>query len=539
LIVLLEEPDAVRVSNPDGGVDSVLSAGSGYARAWQAKRFTKNVYIAKCIASLDDGIRNYGVNHYTFQFARDLTGGQEAAFAARLRDRHQGVTVDYWGKAKLLSLLLASPQGERIANNFYGDPTANAKALALALRAGAGPIGDAAEALTRLGSIADWFDQHDPFFDYPTSSRPSHLPGLPLYPGSAGAIEIVDRDSVRRIEAIPRNAEAMQLFGPAGHLEFDPNPEGAKALEAFNQAIAHGGTVEIDKGARLVFSRLPPAFRPLLAESEKGTIVFTGGRPTAAPWPATLTASSDRGQAAIDVDLLPTEAPDGWDAALEGAVGGLTVTALFRRTPGAGQMTLNWSYDPDEPQDLRSQARTLALVDAVSGVGELVITDRSGVRPELPMALSGKPVPEFLSSNLLALGWLIEISDWLGEDLALPDEGFTLEQFRLLAEVAYIVRTGESRMDFAQVTFQFPREKWEETRPILESGGQLWVELPLALPQFDVEIGKLVGGISEIRIASVSAIAVDGGEEIEVVVEPTTAAAGAPVFRLERGPISH
>jgi hypothetical protein len=103
---------------------------------------------------------------------------------------------------------------------------------------------------------------------------------------------------------------------------------------------------------------------------------------------------TDRGEVAIDADLLPVEAPEDWDVAVQAVVGGLTLTALFRRVPGAGQMALNLSYDPDAPQDLRSQARMLALVDAVSGVGELVITDRSGVRPELTMALSGKSVPD-------------------------------------------------------------------------------------------------------------------------------------------------
>lgn len=538
LLTQLEHPAAVRVAAPDKGADWVLPAAEGgYERAWQAKRFTRNLYVAKCIESLDAAITHYGVRRYTFLFARDLTAGQEKSFDSRLRQRHPGVEVDYIGKSKLIGLLLESPEGERIANHFYGDPEADTKALVRALRAGAAPMEDAAEALARLGAVADYLDDHDPFFDYPTSSRPSHLPGQPLYPGSVGAIEIFDRNSVRRIEAIPRNAEALRLFGPEGRLEFDPTPEGTRAREAFDEAFARGGgAVEMGKGARLVLSRMPPAFAPFLSPvQEGGTFELRQISPPQSVWPATLTARTDRGESELDVDLRRIAAPRGWDGKFAGNAAGMALDLLLRRRAKGGQMQLNWRYDADETQALREQAKVLALIDVASGKGELVISDRSGVRPDLLMALTGRPVLEFLEPNRLAVGWLIEISDWLGYDLQLPLDGFTREEFQALAEVAHIVRTGQRQMNFDQITFGFPPEEWEKHRPTFESGAQLYMEEPLVLRQFNAEIGKLVGGISDIKLSSVREVAKDGGTEIEVVIEPASEEAAKPVFQLGRG----
>ena len=67
--------------------------------------------------------------HYTFCFARDLTGGQEQTFKQRLVGRHTGVTVDYWAASRLLGALLTSPEGQRITNHFYPDPAQNSRAL--------------------------------------------------------------------------------------------------------------------------------------------------------------------------------------------------------------------------------------------------------------------------------------------------------------------------------------------------------------------------------------------------------------------------
>src|SRR5919106_5283828 len=79
LVVLLEFPDAVRLRAPDGGADSALPEGAirVYVRCWQAKRFTGHIHWGQCRASLDAAVRNYRMPHYTFCFARDLTGGQE------------------------------------------------------------------------------------------------------------------------------------------------------------------------------------------------------------------------------------------------------------------------------------------------------------------------------------------------------------------------------------------------------------------------------------------------------------------------------
>jgi hypothetical protein len=188
LVVLLEFRDAVRLRAPDLGADSALPAGANrtYKRCWQAKRFTGHVHWGQCVGSLDAAIANYKMPHYTFCFARDLTGGQEEQFKKRLARR--GVKVDYWGASRILGTLLGSTQGERIANHFYPDPTRNAAALMQAFRAG-GALDTGADAAERLTAVADWLASHDPFFAYPSYERETGMAGASLTPGAVIAIE--------------------------------------------------------------------------------------------------------------------------------------------------------------------------------------------------------------------------------------------------------------------------------------------------------------------------------------------------------------
>ena len=259
LVVLLEFPDAVRLRAPDLGADSALPGGDDrkYARCWQSKCFTGHVHWGQCVDSLEAAADHYEMPHYTFCFARDLTGGQEKAFKKRLVGRRRGVKVDWWGASRLLGALLGSPQGERIANHFYPDPARNSAALMQAIHAG-GALETRADASERLSAVAEWLASHDPFFAYPSYERETGMAGASLTPGAVIAIEAIGPSITQRIEAVPRNPAAMDEYGPAGTFLFEATEEGRRALEAFQRAFETGEQVTISQGVGLRFDRLPP-----------------------------------------------------------------------------------------------------------------------------------------------------------------------------------------------------------------------------------------------------------------------------------------
>jgi hypothetical protein len=92
LVVAIEFPQAVRLANPDGGLDSgIPHAGGTFSRCWQAKRFTGDIAWKKCEESLDAAVSNWGIEHCTFCFAKDLTASQHRTFHERLGGRHGGL----------------------------------------------------------------------------------------------------------------------------------------------------------------------------------------------------------------------------------------------------------------------------------------------------------------------------------------------------------------------------------------------------------------------------------------------------------------
>lgn len=190
LVVLMEFPGAVRFHAPDRGADSALPEGESRAcrRCWQAKRFTGHIHWGQCRASLDAAVTRYQMPHYTFCFARDLTGHQEQSFKKQLVRRHKGVTVDYWNASRLVGALVRSEQGKRIAKYFYGDPQQNTEALMQAIRA-QGPLETGADVTDRLRAVAEWLATHDPFFSYPMSARETRIAGPGITPGAVIAIE--------------------------------------------------------------------------------------------------------------------------------------------------------------------------------------------------------------------------------------------------------------------------------------------------------------------------------------------------------------
>lgn len=541
LVVLLDFPGAVRLRAPDLGADSALpeEPTRTYARCWQAKRFTGHIHWGQCRDSLDEANSAYEMPHYTFCFARDLTGGQERAFRQRLVGRHASVTVDYWGASRLTGALLGSPQGERVANHFYGSPTQNTQALMQALRAG-GSLETGTDAAARLRAVADWFAAHDPFFSYPASVRETHLPAPGMTPGAVIAIEEIGPDVTQRIEAVPRNDVAVDEYGPAGTLLFEASERGQRAHEAFQRAFETHEQVTISEGVALRFDRLPPLMQSHASKPLEDVEITIGPTEPSAPrrWPARIVASSGTGVGEIDIDLEPVHSLPDWDGALQGSRGGLTATLLFRRTATAGQATFSSNFSYDSTLPVLDQLAATSTIVALQGGGRLEIHARDGSRPE-PMTFDAEPreLPPFFLVLHHLLGDLRLLEEWVGTTLKLP-ESVSREEMRAVAEVAYIIRNGKSSMNFDQVTLELDAERYE---PFKEGvPGPLRFGLPLAIELFGtvMPLGHLVGELppNEIKVAAVTLVPGTDPPVWSVRLEPASEPARKPTFRFQREP---
>lgn len=539
LVVLLEFPDSVRLRAPERGADSALPGGEtrNYARCWQAKRFTGHIHWRQCLDSLNAAVDAYQMPRYTFCFARDLTGGQERQFKQRVVGRHAGVAVDYWGASRLLGALLGSPQGERIANHFYPDPARNADALMHALRAG-GPLETGADARARLTAVAEWLASHDPFFAYTTSTRETALPQPGMTPGAVIGIEEIGPEVTQRIEAVPRNAAAMQEYGPAGTLLFETTEEGQRALAEFQRAFETGEQVTISEGVALRFDRLPPLMQPHVSGQPMEGLEITIGPTEATPprrWPARLIARSDAGIGEIKIDLEPVQPPPGWHGALQGSRGGLLATLLFQRTPKPA-VTFNFNFSYDSTLPVVDQLAAATTLVALHGKGTLEIHATDGSRSDpLLLDFDGGELPPFFAVLHRLLGDLRLIEDWVETTLSLPPS-ISREEMIAVAELAYIIRHGQSRMNFDEVTLELDPERYEPFKKGVP--GPLRIVLPLAVNLFgrELPIGDLVGELaaSDVKVAHVTALEGADRPVSLVRLEPATEEARHPVFRFER-----
>lgn len=514
LVVLLEHSDAIRLRAPDKGADAALPEPDGaYSHCWQSKRFTKQVSWPQCKASLDSAVGSYRMPRYTFCFARDLTGGQEALFTKHLRTRHAGVQVDWWGSSKLTAFLLGSEQGKRIEAHFYGDPAVDTQAFMRALRAG-GELTTGTDAVARLIEIADFFESKDPFFSYTLSTRsPSLVPHAPATPGAVMSVELTTApDRTVRIDAVPRNRAAYERL-PQGQLRFADTPEGAAEYAKFRAALIAGGEATLST-VWMRFENLPAGLEAFAPDDVPMQVNIRAPKRPPRPWDARVRVQTDRGDASLDVDLRPVEPPKDWDGALSATANGLTMNFLLRMRNGRGQSKVDWRYTATGGS-VSGQARALALIDAAQGVGTMTIEERGVGERRFQQTVTGQEPDERVILARRLLDDLHAIEEWIGEPFVLPDDWPTVD-FGDLPEIAQMIRTGE-RVGCPSMTLRVPHERRDE---IYGDRFPVWVSQGVGISLFGVEhpIGYLSGGFDG-RVARAESVVEDGEELIEIEIE--------------------
>jgi hypothetical protein len=526
--------DAVRVANPDGGVDvGVPTPARGWKRCWQAKRFTQQVKWPECISSLDAAVLNYGMPRYTFCFARDLTIGQERLFKKHLVTRHRNVRVDYWGQSKIEGLLFATEQGQRIANAFYGDPALDARAIMRAIRAGV--VESDVDVLDRLGAIAEYLEQKDALYTYVTVTREMGTSGPPLSPGTVVAVESLERGVVRRIDAVPRSRAALER-PPSGTLYFEA--EGAAAFEKF---MAEGGELRID-GARVELENLPSAF-PEVDKDSSGdagwTVILRSERRRPPSWNARFALTTPDGATQIlDIALKGSDPPEDWDGALSGAHGGLEVEMRFRSRDGLGQISVHWSYLDDAHRMTTATRRLLlAFVEGLHHGGKLLVEDRDGVRPQLEFTVPEREQASQLRVLRRYVHDVYTIEEWVGATLPVS-EFVPAREVAAIHDVADIIRRGESEMTVSAISITVPRDRFDEMQTEASHRFLVEYQFGLVVQGADIPVGALTGVLDDLGIVEEGrSVDSEGQEFVSVRLEPSTDEGRHPVFKLLRGPL--
>jgi hypothetical protein len=527
-VVAIEFPDAEHVANPDGGADSALPrTDRSWRRCWQAKHFTAQISWSQCKESLDAAVANYGMPHYTFCFSRDLTLNQINLFKQHLVGRHPGVKVDYLGASNLEQILFSSEQGRRIEAEFFGDPDADARALAQAFRAG-GTLRTGADVVDRLEAVAERLRQRDPFYTYLTITAEADLPRAALHPQTIVAIEIIDEESVVRIEAIPRGGtRPEQLPRQTVHMS-------REQAEQFERFLSHGGELLLE-GVRVDLHNLPREFEDLDPSGTEMTVQVSAPRQLPPPWDARFTVEASGLEVPpIVIHLEPlAQPPPGWEAALSGKTGAMEATITLRRREGRGEAQVTWSFKDDLSVSTPVRAAQLNFVEALHREGRLRINDLSGARPELALGLVDRRLDEEFYVLQTLTNDLAVIEEWTGREL-IPTKLVHAREVQAIHTAAEIIRAKGSKMTVGPVRLTMPQDKADDVFK-LEGGDQLLIEQGFGLTIFgtDIEIGVLRGVLVDIDVELMDS---SKPGMVDVTLTPVNEAAAHPTFELVRAP---
>ena len=482
-LIRLEFPRAIKPANTlDGGADMVLpGAGPTYERCWQAKHYPGPIHWEECKKSLARAKGTWQPKRYTFCFPRELNVKEQTTFDKHFRQAGENVDVDQWNGEELLARLNGSPEGERVARTFFEDPELDKERLNQALRA-KGVLDTAEDALDRMLPVGAFLRGHDAYFSYPAVTHEIGRPGPPLTPGTVMSLFKLEGADTARIDAVPRDAEALERYAPEVVVQATPDEKGARAAERLQASLASGEPVEITEGIEVTLKKGPPAFEELVGQTiTEGTLSLGPATPALAPAPppynARLKAESDRGIETVDVRLLPAKVPPaGFDGALVGSTGALDVENIFRQVPGGGQLGWNFHYRPSG-HTLREQVAALRFLRAAVEGGEVVITDRGPTkRPPLRHQLDRAKLSATEAFGILAfLEDLLAISEWTGVELDVPE----LVDYQAAYTVAVVAKMIRKRGQPVRWE-HFEATVGSEGLARLNEGGHLLVDRALA-----------------------------------------------------------
>lgn len=481
-LIRLEHPGVEKpAESNDGGADALLPRiGGGYERAWQSKHFPGRMHWKECQKSFRDATKNYEPKRYTFCFPRNLTKTEQQTFDKHFRGEEAEIPVDYWGGDEIQARLTETSRGRTIAKHFFNDDGEMLVEIKRAAEA-KGPLDSPQDALARMKPIGDYLAAGDPYFTYAGSV---YGDGAETEPAANAVMSVSESDATgvtSRIDVVPNDPEAMELYGPKGRLMLP-----VEAYRRAEEALAVGEVFTFE-GVEVIWEQLPPAFSEEVDHPRRADVTLGPvRRPMPTPWNAHLRVNNHGATAQISVDLRPVAPAQGWDGALEGTTAGLTTRLQMRRVGNGGQGELNYRYtlSRDAP---RRQLDVLHFLDlAAEPGGTIFITDRKKNSPRQVTFTTGAPEDTDRLDALRAfLQWITEIEDWTGYTLPVRPELFTQENFEALGQTASALKRGGFNVKIDEIEFLARPDASQED---IEKQGAIVVRRDLTVELFGEEI---------------------------------------------------
>lgn len=387
----------------------------------------------------------------------------------------------------------------------------------------------------RLASVGEVLARSDPHFFYPATTHESDGPAPPLTPGSVMSVHTMSGNVTSRIDVVPRDAEALDRYGPQFRLSPSEGETGEIAAALLEDALREGRSVEISQGLDVTVERMPPALDEFVGQRlEGGTVrLERTAAPGRRPIPdlvALLRAETNLGAKSLPMRLRQADTPpEGFQDALVGQFGGLTVTAAMRwRDDRGGQIRWNFTHRRDD-SSVADQLRALEFLAALSDGGEFVVTDRGATnRPEQRVAVSPGDFRTTGGALLAFLGDLRVLEEWAGVEFQLPSE-IRGEEARDIAVLAQIIRDGGRAVTWDNASFVIPESTLDEIR----SGSVVGIEqnVSASILGLPVELGQAQKELPAYEVVSVKPLKDQAGY-VEVRIEPPDADAASIFERL-------
>lgn len=450
----IHDARVVRLRAPDGGLDTLLpdDARPGKAeRGWQAKRHPRQIDWDDCESSLDRAVDVWAVRHVTFVFPKDLSKTEHETFHRRLVSRHPDIHVDYWAASAVIARL-DSAEGRRVAAFYFQEDDAVTIAERM-LRAGS-PLQSGEDFLSAESAIADALAEANPDYDWRIYRATRDSPEPAQSPGALLRLSFGKGDIVLHADLVPRHGSPDAV--PGVTVQLDDTPEGARAREWLDQLRHSGGRLDLDEGVAVSVSDIPAPFGDLLGEPMAGELRLRVV-PQPAPFYARLTAGAAANRVSLDIDLLPTEPSDEWDAALEGRVGGLVVTLRFRWEVhrGRGEVPLTFTYSGEAGAPHETESRVLRWLLATYESEAVTIEDRRGERPTIEHPIPAKPIPSWLPVWAQLHTDLADLERAAGRPAPTAPDEATAEAVHAINIVARMVRARHSPGTLTEVNMDF------------------------------------------------------------------------------------
>jgi hypothetical protein len=449
-----EERRVVRLRAPDGGLDTVLPSTERPEKAehgWQAKRHTRHIDWEDCEASLDRAVQFWEPRRVTFAFPKDLNQTEYATFQRRLAGRHEGVDVDYWGKATL-DARLAIPEGRRIAAFFFQEQDATEIAERM-LRAGS-PLQSGEDFLAAEEAVAQSLALANPDYDWLIHRTGHDDPEPAPSPGAILRLSFGSEDVVIHADLVPRHSSPDAI--PSVVLRLDDSPAGDQAREWLEELRKSGGRLAIESAVELSVENVPAPFGDLLGTPLRGPVSL---RLVSEPIPfyARVTAGPPEERVSIDIDLLPADPSDEWDASLEGRLGGLTMSMYIRWLvhERQGEFRLKFHYDGGARAPNDVQAQVLKWLLASHRGGDITVEDRRGERPSTTYWFPARPVPDELEVWAQLHADLAELERAAGRPAPAVPHVVEPQSVAAIASVARLLRARSRTLSITALTMEF------------------------------------------------------------------------------------